>query len=743
MITKENTQRGSRSIAALIMLSLLWLTSERAGAEEDALATTLTPLARASTPGEIDYTKISLYDLMNIPIYSVSKQESSIARSPAAVYVIDQEDIRRSGARTIAEALRLAPGIHVAQISESTWAVSARGFNNRYAQQLLVLMDGRSLYTPVFTGVYWDIQDTLLEDVERIEVIRGPGGTIWGANAVNGVINIITKKADQTRGALVSAGFGSNSTRFASARYGRDIGSSSAYRVYAKYDSDSVSADRDFDIEPDDWERAIGGVRIDSALSGSSAISFIGSARYGSSGLAYRDLKLVDISTVPTGMPTPYDTAYIPTYGADVSAREVTNKSANAIIKYEKRLSRNHSYWAHIYYDWHSREEPSATHSVATSDIEFNMKNRYTEKNELIWGGGARSFEYDVEKTDRVSADPPSQRMNTINLFAQNETTIKENLLYFTIGSKIERNGYSDWELQPSARLLWTPTDWQSIWASISRAVRIPSPAERETETKLGPISIGMNRDFDSVELIATELGWRAQPSPKGSIDIALFHHIYKGARSFRPVEPGMSMGAYQECLKMAYGAKQADPSRDYGNVDCFLPYQFANGYDAVAYGIEPSVVFAPVDYWKLKANFSYTEIEYDRKDDGYLFIKREDELRDVGIDPVWNVGARSFLDLPHGAQFDLHFYYTSKIEGIDTYYNSGDIQSSQRAPRDIPARARLDVRLAWRVRPDIELSIVGRNIGAADRLEFIDFFDIAATEIPSSWSAKIVWGLF
>jgi iron complex outermembrane receptor protein len=471
---------------------------------------------------------MSVQDLMNIEVSSVSRREQKLSDAAAAVFVITREDIRRSGATSIPEVLRMAPGLEVAHIDANKWAISSRGFNSRFANKLLVLMDGRTVYTPLYSGVFWDVQDTMLEDIDRIEVIRGPGATLWGANAVNGVVNIITKSAEDTRGGLVVAGSGSEERGFGAVRYGGRIREDAFWRVYAKSFSRDGGVDASDRDGADDWDAFRGGFRLDWRPTGEDIFTFEGDAYKEDAGQTLR-LPLLRQPFL----------AFLD----DSAGIEGTD----LLAKWEHTFSSSSSIGIQLYYDRMKIEDILLTESRDTFDIELQHCFRTLERHEFIWGLGYRLYRDSVENTFQTALDPAGKDAHLFSVFLQDDISLIKEKLHLILGAKIEHNDYTGFEIQPNARLIWTPHVRHTLWAAVSRAVRTPSRTEEDGRLNIsvlppfapgnpspnpGIVSVFGNRDFLSEELIAYELGYRVHPVTELSFDLAVFYNDYDHLRT-------------------------------------------------------------------------------------------------------------------------------------------------------------------------------------------------------------------
>jgi iron complex outermembrane receptor protein len=452
---------------------------------------------------------LSLEELSNIEVTSVSGYAERLADAAASIFVITAEDIRRSGYRTLPEALRLAPNLQVARSSVSGYAISARGFNNDngLANKLLVLIDGRTVYSLSLSGVFWDMQDVMLEDVERIEVISGPGATLWGANAVNGVINVITRTAQSTQGALVTLG-GGNREKGAAFRFGGKLGSDGHFRVYGKTDDFQNTKIANGNPVPDGWNRGQVGFRTEWGGT-SRSFTIQGDAYKGKS------------EDLPTG-------------------RAVEVSGANLLARWNQQLDNGSNIRLQAYYDRTDREDPLLFRDeISVFDIEFKH-DIPLGTHKVLWGAGYRRAHSDMRNSLFFGFVPPVRNLSWTNLFAQDEIKLTRTI-DLTVGLKLESNDYTGWEYLPSARLAWKPSSNQLAWGSVSRAVRAPARLDRELRFPPSgsflPIGFIINGGPNFVSEVANviELGYRAQPTSTLTYSITAFHHIYDKLRSGQP----------------------------------------------------------------------------------------------------------------------------------------------------------------------------------------------------------------
>jgi iron complex outermembrane receptor protein len=615
-------------------------------------------IAALNSPTELK--KLSIEDLMNLPVTTVSREPEPWFSSPSAVQVVTGEDIRRSGASSIPEALRLAPNLQVAQVNSSQWAISSRGFNNTLANKLLVMIDGRSVYTPLFAGVFWDVQDMMLEDLDRIEVVSGPGSTLWGANAVNGVINIISKNSKDTQGGLFTAGGGTFLEDFVSGRYGGQLATNLYFRVYGKY-SDRGSTDLpNGNADTDAWRFGQGGFRTDWLPENGDTLTLEGNG-----------------------------------YGGrfqQVSPGHTSVDGENLVGRWKHVLEEDSDLSAQAYWDRTWRNVPGTfTEELNTFDLDFQHRLPLGTRQSFIWGGGYRLMADRVGNSQAIAFIPPDRNMQLFSGFAQDEITIIEDRLRLTVGSKVEHNDFSGFEYEPSIRLAWTPTRKQTVWGAVSRAIRAPSRIDADAFAPAPPAAPGVTNlipgSFSSEQLLAYELGYRIQPTPKLSFSLATFFNSYNDIRSVESIPTGSNA------------------------------LVIANGQQAQSWGVELAGNFEPVKDWRLRAG--YTHFHKDVWSKG----SRQDANHGTaeGDDPEHQVMLQSMLDLPYHLSLDTDFRYVDVLPSPN-----------------VPSYVTFDVRVAWRPNRNLEISVVGQNLWSPDHAEF----GPAATrhEIPRSVYGKVTW---
>lgn len=639
-----------------------------------------------------DIFELPLEDVLNISVTSVSKKEQKLSHTPAALFVITQDDIRRSGATNLAEALRMVPGLHVGKLSSHQWAIGSRGFNGLFSNKLLVLMDGRTIYSPTFSGVYWDQQDVILADVERIEVIRGPGATVWGANAVNGVINIISKSTKDTANTVIMGRFGTEEEA-AAARVGAKLSEATSARVFAK------AYDRDNSVRPngedsaDSWRGGTGGFKIDSQLSPADHITLQGDVFEG-------DIRQEDI--LPTLTP-PY---------SRVRGRKGDYSGGNLLTRWTHKYSDTSDSDLQIYVDRASRLDGTVDQEVDTVDIDFTHRYLISEGNHLVWGANYRRIEDTIRQTDALNVDVSriSTGRDLSSLFVQDEITVIKDTLTLMLGSKFEYHDYGGFNPQPGARVLWTPTDSQSVWASAARAVRTPSRLEHDgivylsafpTQTGLTGLVEGFgNPNFDPEKLVAYEIGYRNLITPDLSVDVALFYNTYDDLESDNQLPPVPNLTTFPPYIS--------------------APLVFRNQAEAATAGGEVLVEWRPQKWWRLQGWYSLINIDVEY-DEGVIDpLRRNSEGNNVQSQAF----LRSLIDLPYNFELDTAARY------VDTM-----------SQRRVPSYFELDVRIGWKATENLELALVGQNLLHESHQEFTDFYNATQeAEIERAVYGQATW---
>ena len=630
---------------------------------------------------------LSIEELMNIEVTTVSSHPQKVSEVASAVFVITQDDIRRSGATSIPEALRMAPGVQVARVGTDKWSISVRGFNGRFANKLQVLMDGRSVYTPLFSGVIWSQQDTFIEDIERIEVIRGPGATVWGANAMNGVINIITKKAVDTQGVLLTAGGGSFERGFFGARYGGKLGEHTPFRVYAKGFSRDHTTTLAGANANDTWHSARAGFRLDHTrgidefiLQGDIFINSIG-----------------DSVNQPILTP-PFTRLDI------VNAKE---KGGNIRFRWDRHYSAESSTMLQIYYDRVHNQLVPSTKYAESFDVDFRHRFPILERHDVIWGVNYRLYNNNVRDTELTSFIPRQGTNHIFSAFVRDEIMLLPDQLRLTLGVRLGHNDFTGLEVQPDARLMWTLDQKNSVWLSVARAVRTPSRGENDAFINFGsaqslpglqnsslPIMMAVqgSSNYGSEKLIAYELGYRHQFTTQASINVAGFFNDYSQLRDFNfgTIRPGI--GIQQHLV---------------------LPIFFNNQASAHSYGGEVSVDWRVHERWRLQGNYSYLNISVNSSAEFSQIDATTGGAHKAN--PHHQISFRSNYDLSEKVELNLWLRYVSSLP----FYNIRDYVT-------------MDAKLAWKPVHNIEFFLVGQNLFSQNHRESqSDFIPSLPTRIP------------
>jgi iron complex outermembrane receptor protein len=625
-------------------------------------AALLTGGARAQT----DLSDASLEDLMQMDVTSASRRTQALNDTAAAVHVITAEDIRRSGATRLTEVLGMAPGVEVARISGGITAVGIRGFNQQFANKLLVLIDGRSVYTQTYSGVYWDMQNLMLEDIERIEVIRGPGATLWGANAVNGVINIITRSARDTVGGIGYVAHGVEERAHAGLRYGWRAGEHGAVRVYAKTEGHAQSVTRTGAPAGDDYRSQRFGLRGDWDLPGGDRFTLIADSYRGDIGVAWQP--------TPTFPPS------------RLLSPEGAFNGSFVLGRWQRALSLSSDVTMQVVHDRFTRSEYSRLEED-TTDVEFQHRVRRDASNDLVWGMNWR-HRRDAVFTDGTTVFVPasvSQAMGSV--FAQNEARWRDGAVRLVLGARMERSYVGRWEPQPTARLVVRPDERTRLWASLSGAARTPSRLERDAHIDLPGsgfipgMSIRGANSFRAEHVTTWELGWRRTFAQGVALDATLFLSRYRHGRTTR------------EWLS-------------------FQPFtanlEITNEMDGSVRGVELGAVWPVTRHWRLNGQLSLLDIAMrDAGTPGSLT-----ELSAKGSSPRTQLAIASRHDLPHGWTVDASTRYVGALRHP---YNASLLQGQR-----IDSYVDLTVRVGWRVHRRLELALVGRHLLAAQRLEFV-----------------------
>ncbi|MDB4793599.1 TonB-dependent receptor [Methylacidiphilales bacterium] len=658
--------------------------SDTATATDNAITpTTSTP--SSDTPGPDLYKKMSLEELMSQDVTSVSRTPEPWGEAPAAIQVITNDEIRRSGASSLPEALQLADNLEVAQDNAHDWNISARGFNADLSNKLLVLIDGRTVYSPLFSGVIWDVQNVMLEDIDRIEVISGPGGTLWGANAVNGVINIISKSAEETQGWYMEGAGGSELRDSGAIRYGGTLAPNVYYRVYGTYFDRNDEVFTDGAPATDAWSQGKGGFRIDTGGPSDDKFTLQGDYYNGTTG-----------SVAIPGM-------------VDVESGE------NVVGRWTHTFSPDSDMSLQLYYDRTNLSQPEGpsiikgimfepagtfSDSLDTYDLDFQHHFQVGDRNQITWGAGYRFTHDQNDNAPTLAFYPAPLNQNLWSFFVQDQIKLQEDL-FLTAGTKVEHNDYTGFEVQPSGRLQWNVTPKQMIWAAVSRAVRTPSRIDHDLVEPTGlppafklPSVLTGTTAFTSETLIAYELGYRAQLGDKISGSISTYYNDYTKIRSTTPTAP--------------FG----------------FPIYLQNNLEGETYGVEVSADYQMLDWWRLHAGYDFLKEHIHVTPGEVDFTNGLNET----ADPQNQFSFRSSMDLPQNIEFDTGLRWVD-----DLTVNNGPTAAT------VPSYFELEARLAWHPTKDLEISVVGQNLLHDQHPEY-GFPDATQVQIERSVYGKIAW---
>ncbi|MBU0943372.1 MAG: TonB-dependent receptor [Proteobacteria bacterium] len=654
-------------------------------------------------PSPVDATNLgvlSLDELLDLEVISVTKVPEKITDTPAAIYIITQEDLRRNGVKSVPEALRMVPGLHVYQIDANKWAVSARGYASRFANKMLVMIDGRTVYSTLFSGVFWDVQDVMLEDIDRIEVVRGPGGTLWGANAVNGVINIISKDSADTQGGLVSLAAGTSDSGEISTRYGGWLNDRISYRLYSKYfnrGNYETPADED---AADEWHAARGGFRMDMNLTASNKVTLQGDLYEGESGESVQY-----VSPFP-----PYK---------NITSTDAPVSGGNMLGRWIRTFSKDSEITIQAYYDHIKRNEFFVDETLDTLDLDFQHHLDLISGLEILWGMGYRYTKGNTTGKEAIpgiysyNLDPQIREDSLFSGFLEGRIAIADGKGEFTLGTKLEHNDYTGFEWQPSSRIMWNLNADHSLWGAISRSVRTPSRLEHDADINAGAfflptqqgglltfIRLNGNEETESETVFSYETGYRARLNDNIFFDLSIYYNKYKNLITAVP------MGA---------------PFPEYSSTETrrfILPLQIDNGMDGETYGAEISCRWSITDWWRLTGGFTW--FHFNAQNMGNSQEARRGFEEDQNANFLFSL--LSYMDLP--GNFDVN----TALYGVDSLDEL-----------NIDSYLRFDLNIGWHPTEHMTLSAGGHNLLNNSHQEFSDTMDgILASTISQTFYTKL-----
>lgn len=647
---------------------------------------------KASQSSPSDLTQVSIENLMNMEVTSASKKEQKLSRVASAIFVVSQEDIRRSGATNIPDLLRIVPGLNVAQIDASVWAISARGFNGEFSNKLLVMLDGRSVYLPTFSGVFWDVLDVPLEDIERIEVIRGPGGTTWGANAVNGVIDIITKKASQTRGGMVVAGGGNLNQGFGTVQYGGGLGKNTDYRIFTKYLNEYHHPDPSGQKGGDGWHALRGGFRTDSKPSTRDDLTLQG------------DLYSTRVGSI---------SGLLESVASPITQFTFTESNvAGGYIQgdWYHRYSERSDTTLQVSFDNYERND-ALREKRNTANIDFEHHFALGTRQDLVWGLGYRYSSSTTNGNLTISLDPADLDTQLFSAFVQDEIALIPEKLSLTAGTKLEHNYYTGFGVMPSARVAWNLKEDQMVWAAVSRAIRTPSSLDTAARFNTGgfvppggaPVLIRItgNPAFQDERLIAYEAGYRAKVFDRLTMDFAAYYNSYGHLETTEPFPP-------------LFESTPLPPH-------VVLPLVQSNLMHGETHGIEISANWKVSGRWTLAPGYAFEQIHL------HLDPTSQDSqsiANGQGSSPRHWARLDSHVNLARSLAWDASANFVGRLPA-----------------QNLSSYTRLDTQLTWRPGENFSFSMVGQNLVKDRHLEFLNLQGSALSSMTKRNAyAKLTW---
>lgn len=650
-------------------------------------------VAAQQASGDIESTSellpLSWEELTELDVSGLARQEQTVKNSPAAAFVITAEDIRRSGVTNLPDVLRMVPGMDVARINASNWAVSARGFNDLYANKLQVMIDGRSIYDPLVSGVYWGQQNPALQDIERIEVLRGPSGSLWGANAVNGTINIVTRSARDTQGGLLYAGGGSEDRGFGGIRYGEKLSESTYLRGTLNTIHRDASTDLSGQQDTHDQSNAqTGNFRLDSQLSNQDQLMMEATvSRYRLHGYFIGETSATE-----------------PVWQQNDFGRDGVTGSLQG--RWRHQTESGHDWQVNTSFtqtDWQL-----AMNSMERSQYVFDFHHTLPvfANQHLMWGLNYQTISDHFNNSLTLGFEPDRYTQHNVGVFLQDQIDLLDHLT-LTLGNRVEHFTFTGWEAEPNARLLWTPNKQHSVWASASRAVVLPNRAQHSIrlfrtipdtpvffEAKANPAMLTEN-------LLAYELGWRWQIASNLDIDSALFYNIYDRMQGTKFTGRVISDPIYGAIMEATVG----------------------NYRQVKSYGLELAVNYRVNHDWRLQASYSAmrSDVNYDQSQPWF-----RDPLTEPNANPQHNLSLRSLFDITSEIELDSWIRYVDRIN-VNGHA--------------IPNYVALDLRLGWHPHKDWELSLSGQNLLDNQHPEFDDVLYMPVfSQIQRSYLAQISW---
>ena len=634
----------------------------------------LSSLGLAQDSTQVDFSGFSLEELLDVEVVSISRQAEGIQGAAAAVFVISAEDIRRSGALSIPEVLRLAPGLNVARINANTWAVTSRGFNSRFANKLQVLVDGRSVYSPMFSGVYWEDSSVMMEDIERIEIIRGPGATMWGANAVNGVINIITVKPEHGKNtSFVGATVSTRNGFKGAGRVEGDLGDRGAWNLSAQYQNHGSSKMETGEDSFDEWDEQLVRVRLDQQLGTRDNITVTGHHFTGNMDNDY-----------------PNNTPYPPYSSTGRDTVDFLNSSFQTI--WVREISQTSGMKLGLYFTHFEREETLLREINNIVDMDFQHNFLAGNNHALIWGASFRYFHDNIRGNPTISFIPGSNNDRVFSAFVQDDWSLITDRLKLTLGEKWEHRDYIGDQWQPNVRMSWTPSPRTTWWGAIARAVRVPSRINRHIQmdmtimppgamfpgTPTTTLSMVGNQNMVPEELLAHEVGFRFKPNKTLSFDLALF------------------LNEYDQLRILERGDLQPHPVHDPPTM--MIPLIIGNGPGGRTQGGELAADWMP--FKKAKLQLAYSNWNFKPAD---LDGASESGMESMST-PRHQISLRGLFCPGPGWEVDFWFRFTDDLLAD---------------PENVESWDELDLRLSWHPSQQLDLVLGGQNLLHENHQEF------------------------
>ena len=638
--------------------------------------------AQQPAAADTSLADLDLEQLARVRVTSVSRGPETVAQAMAAVFVVSREDIRRAGVTSLPEALRLAPGLQVVRLGAQNWSVTSRGFADFTTNKLLVLIDGRAIYSPLFAGVFWDSQLLPVDDIERIEVILGPGATLWGSNAVNGVINIITRPATSTTGALVALRSGTEEHVNASARYGLSLGARGAIRFYGTFlDREPIELADGTDGQ-DAWQSGSGGFRLDLDAGARDRFTLQGDAYDASSRQLGRealpDPPFARQVVVPTDL-----------------------QGMDALARWTRQTSERSELQVQAYFDRSIRSQPQVVGrtDVNIADLELQHRIVAGQRHTILWGAGYRFADGELQGTFTTSLSPAQRTTHLVTAFLRDEIALVPDRWTLAVGSKIEWNSYTGAELQPGIRLRWSPSARHTVWGALSRSVRTPSRLDTDVRFIAGAvptspptyIRIQGNPDFESERLIESELGYRGELSAAFAVDLSAYYGWYDRLRSTTP---------------------QAAIVEDGQPIQPILLTNLARGHSA---GGTAAVIWRPLRPLQIRANYTFLDIADSVVADAPAGTTAN---LNPGFSPEHQAGLSAYASLPGGLEAWVGGRYVSPL----------------RNPR-VPPYAEMSARLGWAVTPSLTLAVTGQDLLHRRHAEFA-----GGNAVPRRAGLHVTW---